>query len=281
MFQRMNACARLKSFLGYMILMKPDRPWNPRSACVLRSNRLHALDAVMRMDHEIHHNAMIKGMLAMQAMDVNLFVPTPDTVSVVSRMNIQIRLVMMLLANMETGPSMCIVETMRWIAAHPLGVQIARSKDFRGVVRMALVVAKPFLQHIPLLASPEVLRYMVRVKTVRPLTGKAALPTTARSHQRGLHSGGGSEAMDSGCVGGGLQRREADRSHCLAVHVRPRHPPRACLPETHRVRAGGQCTACGSAIPTTGLADTSPHPHLHAGFQMCSPDSGTHDVLGA
>ena len=70
-----DACTWLKSFLGYMILLHPGDPIFHRMSCFLRAENLNPMNAVLRMNHEVHHNTVIKGMLMMQALDGNLFVP--------------------------------------------------------------------------------------------------------------------------------------------------------------------------------------------------------------
>ena len=146
----------VKSFLGYLILM-------------LRCNDFNPLMVVNRLTRDLVQTSMVRGMTLMQAVAVDLFDPDSDGQDgpVVSRLHIQ--LVLLLLSLMDSNPLGCVVEAMQWVVHHPLGVQMARSKDTRPLLRMALTKSQNCLQYMPLLGSADTLRFMVRVSRYLPI----------------------------------------------------------------------------------------------------------------
>ena len=137
---------------------------------MIRCNDFNPFMVVNRLTHDLVQTSMVRGMTLMQAVSGDLFEPLSTNVvdgRVVSRLHIQ--LVLLLLSLMDSNPLGCVVEAMQWVVQHPLGVQMARSKDTRPLLRMALTKSKVCLRNMPLLGSAHTLRFMVRVSRYLPI----------------------------------------------------------------------------------------------------------------
>ena len=142
----------LRSFLGHLVLL-------------VRCSDFNAVSCIERLQNEVRHNAVVKGMLLMHALDDSVFLP--EWFGAFSRLQIQV--VVMLLSVMEGSPVPCVAEALKWLSRHPLVVQIARNKEMRPVMRMALLASRPAMKCVPLLGDTTVMRSMVRISRYIPV----------------------------------------------------------------------------------------------------------------
>ena len=147
----------VKSFLGYLIVMLRCKDFDP-------------LVVVHRLARDLVQTSMVRGMTLIQAVSGDLFDPLSSDAEegpMVSRLHIQ--LVLLLLCLMDSNPLGCVIEAIQWVVQHPLGVQMARSKDTRPLLRMALAKSQLCLKSMPLLGSAQTLRFMLRVSRYLPI----------------------------------------------------------------------------------------------------------------
>jgi hypothetical protein len=136
----------VRSFLGHLVLL-------------VRSPDFEPMVAVHRLQQGVHHNSVIWGTMILHAIDDAMY--EPEQLNTHAR--IQVQVVVILLAIMNGSPVGCVAEALRWVARHPLGIQMARNKCMRPVMRAAISASRPALCCIPLLGDSVVMRFMVRV----------------------------------------------------------------------------------------------------------------------
>ena len=157
----------LKSFLGYLLLLLRSEGLElPEAIDFLLRNRATMWPDQLWPDGEVRHSAAIKGMMLMQALDEQFTLTILDLTETPGRRvvpDIHIKLVLMLLCMMDANPIACISEGLMWLSHHPKGVQMARNKAMRPIMRLALTSCRPILPHIHLLSNLIILRFLVRI----------------------------------------------------------------------------------------------------------------------
>ena len=229
----------IKSILGYMILL-------------LQSSHLDIMAAIQRLTHDFKQSNVMRGMMLTQALDQDIFTPNVTETKespVVVRLHVQ--LVFLLLCLTDNSPMGCVTEAIEWITRHPLGIQMARAKDTRPMVRQALSRCKSCLEHLPLLQHMDALRFMVRTSRHLPISVDCILDEDVRYWTedgmemicndgrlvdvvvwRCMFQSGAPVSVVRKLLGD-IRFRHRDWQVPLRMHYRipdPRRPPRMCGP---------------------------------------------------